>query len=167
MPEITFTASETDDALRLGMARSKEGRSAYACFQCGVCSSSCPFSDALDMMPHHVIKMVQLGMKEQLLDCRSIWICSTCFMCSERCPQGVDVGGVMLALRNFVVKERGFPGGLTPIVESILSSGRLVKITDMRIKERSNLGLPEVPPTDVEAIRKMLKELEELAQKGK
>ena len=166
MPETVVEASDLDNTLKLSIAKTEDGKSLLDCFQCGVCTSGCPYSDVLDIMPHQVIKMALLGMKKQLLDCKTIWVCSTCFMCSERCPQGVDLGGVMLALRNIVVRERGVPEGLKSIFEGILTSGRLVKITDMRVKERANLGLPEVPSIDIEAIKKLLKEVDELVKRG-
>ena len=90
MSEKVVKASELDPNFKFEVAKTYEGKTVLWCVQCGMCSSNCPYSEVLDEKSHQVIKMILLGMREQALSCRSIWMCATCFMCAERCPQGVE-----------------------------------------------------------------------------
>jgi heterodisulfide reductase subunit C len=76
------------------------------CFQCGVCSGSCPTAARMEFGPRRIMHMVHLGLTEPLLRSRDIWLCVSCYSCSSRCPQGVPVADVVSALRNLAL-ERG------------------------------------------------------------
>ncbi len=41
--------------------------SVAACFQCKKCSSGCPLTFAMDLLPDQVIRLALLGLEEQLL----------------------------------------------------------------------------------------------------
>ncbi len=69
------------------------------CYQCGKCSGGCPLSFAMDYSPSMVMRMLQVGMLAQVLSSKTIWLCASCETCSTRCPQDVDVAGLMDALR--------------------------------------------------------------------
>ena len=75
------------------------------CFQCGACSSGCPLSSEMDLLPSKVIRYVQLGLDE-VLDSKTIWLCSTCYNCEIRCPRGIDIANVMEALRQLVLRKK-------------------------------------------------------------
>jgi len=75
------------------------------CFQCGACSSGCPLTAEMDLLPSTVIRYAQLGL-EEALDSETIWVCSTCFNCEVRCPRGIDVANVMEALRQMVLRKK-------------------------------------------------------------
>jgi len=75
------------------------------CFQCQKCSAGCPVAFAMDYKPSQVIQMVSLGMKDRLLACKTIWICASCYTCSTRCPNEIDIAGVMDRLRQTALKE--------------------------------------------------------------
>ncbi len=66
-----------------------------ACFQCRKCSAGCPLSFAMDLLPDQVIRLALLGQEERLFGSRTIWVCSACETCTTRCPNGIDVAGVM------------------------------------------------------------------------
>lgn len=76
-----------------------------ACFQCRKCSGGCPLTFAMDLLPHHVIRLALLGQEEQVFDSRTIWACSGCQTCSSRCPNGIDVAGVMDWLKEEALKR--------------------------------------------------------------
>ncbi|MFQ6054279.1 MAG: 4Fe-4S dicluster domain-containing protein [Candidatus Bathyarchaeia archaeon] len=75
------------------------------CFQCGACSSGCPLTEEMDLLPSKVVRFVQLGL-EGVLDSRTIWVCTTCFNCEVRCPRGIDIANVMEALRQLVLRKK-------------------------------------------------------------
>jgi heterodisulfide reductase subunit C len=82
------------------------GVNLHACYQCGNCSAGCPCVDAMDVLPHKVIRMSQLGQFDILADAKTIWVCAACITCSVRCPRGVDIAAVMEGLRNQVLRKR-------------------------------------------------------------
>lgn len=69
------------------------------CYQCGKCSAGCPVSFAMDYTPRQIIRMLQLGLTEEALKSRTIWLCASCETCSTRCPQGIEPAKLMEALR--------------------------------------------------------------------
>lgn len=76
-----------------------------SCFFCRKCSGGCPLTFAMDIMPHHVIRLALLGQEEQVLGSHTIWVCSACQTCTTRCPNGIDIAGVMDWLKETAVKR--------------------------------------------------------------
>jgi len=81
------------------------GENVDLCFQCGACSSGCPMTQEMDLLPSKIIRMVQLGL-EEALESNTIWVCTTCFNCEVRCPRGIDIANVMEALRQLVLRKK-------------------------------------------------------------
>lgn len=75
------------------------GQNLSACYQCGKCSSGCPSADRMDNIPSQFIKLIQMGMEEQVRNSNTPWVCLTCFICTVRCPKGVDIAKIMEAAR--------------------------------------------------------------------
>jgi heterodisulfide reductase subunit C2 len=80
-----------------------------SCYQCLRCTNSCPVSTFMDIKPHQVVRLVQLGQKEKLLDASSVWVCLSCEMCSTYCPNEIDVAGLMNYVKNSVVASHKTP----------------------------------------------------------
>ena len=81
------------------------GENINLCFQCGACSSGCPLTDEMDLLPSKVLRLVQLG-ENEVLNSKTIWVCSTCFNCEIRCPRGIDIANVMEALRQLMLRKK-------------------------------------------------------------
>jgi len=75
------------------------------CMQCMRCGSGCPAAFAMDLTPPQVIRMAALGLREQVLSCKTIWVCSSCVTCTARCPMEIDVAGVMDALKEIAIED--------------------------------------------------------------
>ena len=69
------------------------------CYQCGKCTAGCPLADGMDLMPREVIRYLQLGAIDVVLNAKTPWICAQCVVCSSRCPQNVDICSTMRAGR--------------------------------------------------------------------
>lgn len=110
------------------------GTEVRACYQCGKCSAGCPISFAMDYQPRQVVRMVQLGLKDRVLSCSTIWLCASCNTCSTRCPRGVKITEVMDALRHQARREQVTPKEVDvaklhdSFLESIRSNGRVHEV---------------------------------------
>jgi heterodisulfide reductase subunit C len=76
------------------------GQNACACFQCGKCTNGCPVLFAMDIAPHRLVRLVQLGRKDEVLQSDTIWVCASCETCTTRCPNEVDIARMMDTLRQ-------------------------------------------------------------------
>ena len=79
--------------------------SVSACYQCKKCSAGCPLTFAMDFYPDQVIRLALLGQDAQVLGCRTIWVCSSCETCTTRCPNNIDIAGVMDWLKEEAVRS--------------------------------------------------------------
>jgi heterodisulfide reductase subunit C len=81
------------------------GKKILDCIQCGVCAGSCHARFAMDYGPMQIIKMAQLGLKEDVLSSSTIWICASCYTCTSRCPRGIDIPLLMSSLKNMAIEN--------------------------------------------------------------
>ncbi len=96
--------NETDSAFASEVSR-RSGIDLSSCFHCRTCAGGCPFSEAMDHAPHCVNRLVQLGLKDEVLKSSSIWICVGCNTCVVQCPMAIDIPVVMDALRQIALEE--------------------------------------------------------------
>lgn len=87
----------------------ESGIKVSACFQCRKCTNGCPVTFAMDLYPDQVMRFIQLGLKEEVRKSATIWVCSSCETCTTRCPNEIDIAGVMDFMKQWVVKEKGQP----------------------------------------------------------
>lgn len=140
---VDLTKTDTRFLRRLSQEFSASELS--ACFQCGVCTASCPIRELDDTFnPRRIMKLAKLGLKEQVLKNAFIWLCSMCFVCQERCPQDVRPPDVMTVLRNMAAREGLAPSNLMKLVEVLSENGRIYEIDDFIQDERDDRGLPQV-----------------------
>jgi len=82
------------------------GQNILQCYQCGECSAGCPMSAEMDVLPNHIIRLVQLGQEAEVMAAQSPWVCASCFTCYVRCPKGVDIARIMEAIRLRHLREQ-------------------------------------------------------------
>jgi len=82
------------------------GENLDRCYQCFTCSLGCPVSPEMDYYPDQIIRMVQLGMKEKVMNSSAIWLCLGCETCVARCPNEIDILRVMDTLRELALDEK-------------------------------------------------------------
>lgn len=83
----------------------RSGQDIASCYQCGNCSAGCPAAFAYDLQANQIMRGVQLGLKDEVLNARSLWMCLSCSACSLRCPNNIDVAAVMETLRHMAREE--------------------------------------------------------------
>ena len=80
----------------------------------------------MDFLSSQVMRLVQLGESETVLESEAIWLCASCEACTTRCPMGIDVAAVMDALRMMAVERKAAVPNRRPekFNDSFLSSVR-------------------------------------------
>lgn len=102
---ITESGTEVCDQAFANKVKAISNADLDRCYQCYTCTAGCPVAYAMDYYPHQVMRMVQLGVKERLLSCSTIWLCAACETCNTRCPNGVELVNVMDTLREMAIEE--------------------------------------------------------------
>ncbi len=139
------TTQELDLRFRDEVATLPGAEQLNRCFQCGVCTGSCPVRLIESKYnPRKIIRMTTLGMKDRVLSSDFIWLCSTCYLCTDRCPQGVKITEVMNVLKNIAVKEGHIHPAFATQARLIAENGRLYKIEDFDNEMREEIGLPSL-----------------------
>jgi len=80
-----------------------------ACYQCGRCSAGCPIGEFFDINVMEVVRLAAYGMEENLLNSHTIWLCAACETCATRCPNDIEIAGLMDVLREIALRK-----GVTP-----------------------------------------------------
>ena len=111
-----------------------------ACYQCKKCSAGCPLTFAMDFYPDQVIRLALLGQEAQVLGCRTIWVCSACETCTTRCPNNIDIAGVMDWLKEEAISsgQASPQPQVTRFHQSFLDT---VRMSGGRLSEPLLLGL--------------------------
>jgi len=100
----TFRLSEKNTKFS-NKIKELSGEKIDLCFQCGGCSSACPMTAHMDLLPSKIIRLIQIG-DERVLKSHTPWVCSTCLNCTAKCPRGIDIANVMEALRQTLFRSK-------------------------------------------------------------
>lgn len=105
----------------LDQVKALSGIDIGACLQCKKCTNGCPVSGFTESSPSEIIKKLQLGAGEEILDSEIIWVCASCATCFSRCPMEINMAEVMDALR-VMAAARGAakPQGDMPLMNRLL-----------------------------------------------
>ena len=150
-------AEELDPKFKYEMSKIHGAEKLMLCFQCGTCTADCPISRFSEFYrPRKIARMVQLGLRDRLLSDDALWLCSTCFTCVDHCPQGVEIAGIVRALRNLTVKEKAvMPLVSRELASNILKGGYSYEFPESRHKRREMRGLPPLPKPNLEDLKKI------------
>ena len=137
--------SESDTRFLRNLSKELGAADLSKCFQCGVCTASCPVREIEERFnPRRIMKLAKLGLKDEVFKSDFIWLCSMCFMCHERCPQDVKPPDVMTVLRNMAAKEGKAPPNLVKLMSVLAENGRVYPLDDFTAEEREDKKLPEL-----------------------
>ena len=101
----TVTVDKIFDPQFLEEAKKRSGEDLSLCYQCLKCTAGCPTAPHMDIRPNNVIRLIQMGMKREVLESSAIWLCVSCETCGTRCPNKIDIGALMDALREMAIEE--------------------------------------------------------------
>ncbi len=93
------------------------------CYQCGLCSATCPWNLVRSFPVHMMIHEAQLGLVD--FESEEVWQCVACRACVQRCPRGVEIPDIMRALRRAIVSLgiAKVPDSLRITVKNVSSVG--------------------------------------------
>ncbi len=83
---------------------------ASTCFNCGNCTAVCNLSTESVPFPRKVIRYLQIGAKDKILQSPEPWLCYYCGDCSETCPREANPGEVMMGLRRYLTSLYDWTG---------------------------------------------------------
>ncbi len=144
MKKETILSESRDPVFRNLVLKSPGCEKIPTCMQCGICAGSCPVSHEMDYTPRELVRMIQLGLKQEVLNSNTIWICTTCFSCSVRCPRGIRPTELMEALKPIAIaegvknKNARFDGVFSDVVKK---NGRA---SEFLLISKYSLGEPEM-----------------------
>ncbi len=101
----TLSIQQNRDSNFIRQVEEASGARMSSCYQCGNCSASCAYTCVYDYPVSQIMRLVQLGRKDLVLQSRSIWLCATCQACTTRCPNNLDVARIMEVLRIMSRRE--------------------------------------------------------------
>jgi len=104
----------------LKIVREKSGVNLSVCFQCKKCSIGCPVSAQVKSPPAEIIRRLQIGSGDELLQSDLIWLCLSCDTCFARCPNEINFAAVIDALKAMAL-EKGIarPQGNMPLFNDL------------------------------------------------
>ena len=91
------------------------------CYQCGTCTSACPWSLVRDFNVRKFLRSAQLGSEERMNG--DLWLCTTCSLCFNTCPKRVKVFDVVKGLRGIVVEKGRVPEPIRDMLMSMFRQG--------------------------------------------
>ncbi len=106
----------------------------FTCIQCGTCTASCPTAYAMDYTPRQLMRMIQIGMVEEVLRSKTFWLCTTCYSCTVRCPRGISITETMHTLKRLAVlrgKKTGSARFYQTFMEVVRRYGRMQETETM------------------------------------
>lgn len=134
----------------------KEILPALRCVQCGKCSSGCPVAFETRHTPRKVMRFLQWGWVEEAGRSPFLELCAQCQTCTVRCPRGIQVSEIVLAIRRLArarewLKEDGFHRSMEKMIRE---RGR---ISELRLGLAAQLGrMPIHPLEDLILLLQML-----------
>jgi heterodisulfide reductase subunit C len=112
---IRIKSQSAKDSL-IRAVEKKADVSLNTCYQCKKCSVGCPVASRSASPPSEIIRRLQLGAGDELLQTDLIWTCLSCDTCYARCPNEINFAAVIDALRAIAL-EKGVakPEGNPPL----------------------------------------------------
>jgi len=76
-----------------------------ACFNCGNCTAVCPLTSDEHPFPRNTIRLVQMGLRDRLVETADPWMCYYCGDCTQTCPKGAEPAETMMAARRWLTAQ--------------------------------------------------------------
>jgi Fe-S oxidoreductase len=115
------------------------------CYQCGKCDAVCPWNRVREFPLRRMINQAKLGVVP--FESEDLWLCATCLNCVQRCPRGVEIVDVMIAMRRILVPDGVVPASIPNLRSSMTSIASVGNPWGQEPEDRANwakgLGVKE------------------------
>jgi len=99
-------SNKFDPKFKEQVASRPGGEKVKNCYLCGSCTAGCPVSNLREEYnPRRFMRMILLGMKDEVLSSPELWQCTQCHICVVHCPQDVRFADIVRVLRQMAVEE--------------------------------------------------------------
>jgi heterodisulfide reductase subunit C len=131
---VDLTGQALDRGFMNALAPARE--KLRACIQCGTCTASCASAYAMDYTPRQIWRMIQLGLKDEVLNSKTLWLCSICYSCTLYCPRGIPLTETIgtlkrLAMNEGIRKHKESRNFYRAVVDTIRRHGRMDEVEVM------------------------------------
>lgn len=97
------------------------------CVTCSLCASSCPAAGIDGFDPRRFIRLVSLGVEEELVASRWPWICTMCGKCENDCLMEIDIADVVRKIRALRARDK-VPGILHQGLMAAIETGNNLRL---------------------------------------
>jgi Fe-S oxidoreductase len=100
------------------------------CMTCGTCTNGCPITGTPGMEgldTRKVLRMLVLGMVDEVVDSKFPWLCTGCGRCAHGCPMNIDIPYIMLHMKHLRPRDK-VPGILHKGAENNFKTGNNMAI---------------------------------------
>ena len=98
------------------------------CLTCGTCTGGCPASEQFDLDPRKFLRMLLLGMDEEIKESPWIWVCTMCARCKFACPMDIDIPRLIYNLRASWPREKR-PKGIRGSCDQHIRAGNAMGVS--------------------------------------
>jgi Fe-S oxidoreductase len=110
------------------LAEAKKQTRAWACYDCGKCTATCPIARAGGTYsPRRHVLEANLGQEEEIAANDTLFACLTCSLCDQRCPAQVEYTQLVQKLREMRHGKAAEPecphGGALQSVMRMMAAG--------------------------------------------
>lgn len=109
------------------------------CIQCKKCTRNCPSAKHGGIIPNETV----LGVREGNY-AGDPWTCLMCHRCSMVCPKGIEIAGLVLALRNNEAEAGNFPERFGRVYGNFRKAGDTMSTAGSTDEERNAFGLSKI-----------------------
>lgn len=82
------------------------GGNLSACLTCGTCAAGCPATGLEGLDPRKFVRLIALGMDEEVTTTPWVWMCTMCKRCVYACPMEVNIPALVYQARASWPREK-------------------------------------------------------------
>ena len=98
------------------------------CLTCGTCTGGCPASEQFDLDPRKFLRMLLLGMDEEIRESPWVWVCTMCARCKFACPMDIDIPRLIYNVRADWPREKR-PKGIRGSCDQHIRAGNAMGVS--------------------------------------
>ncbi len=97
------------------------------CLTCGTCTGGCPASELFDMDPRKLVRLLVLGLDEEVKQTPWSWVCTMCARCLKQCPMSIDIPRLVYHLRQSWPRDKR-PKGIRGSCDQHIRAGNAMGV---------------------------------------